>query len=335
MKTIADDEENQWVKLERRERYNHILIDDFEGNKVKVKTYNSETTEYSTISQNLKLILYQLTHDQKYAMFLFGVYNVKMQGAGAQSELKIIKKSYILVRKTREELTRIFESDQQEELIKKTEKVILIKSYYDMSYHGFNDIQSYQFDESEYNEDDPEQSKKQHTPFRDIELLLANGDGIEQDRLNFIPFIYQERLNGKSNMFVVFDIIQNRATQMISISPSLANLEYLYEDENGYNMFMLARSSEVEMSSQDDSSEKSFTQKVTYSVFNLYRERIGRIQGEEFLIIHTPETTKIQTIGLKHLLFSKECMQAYSWEKIRDSKAVPFDDNGITKGCTI
>ena len=193
MKTIADDEENQWVKLERRERYNHILIDDFEGNKVKVKTYNSETTEYSTISQNLKLILYQLTHDQKYAMFLFGVYNVKMQGAGAQSELKIIKKSYILVRKTREELTRIFESDQQEELIKKTEKVILIKSYYDMSYHGFNDIQSYQFDESEYNEDDPEQSKKQHTPFRDIELLLANGDGIEQDRLNFIPFIYQER----------------------------------------------------------------------------------------------------------------------------------------------
>jgi len=50
MKTIADDEENQWVKLERRERYNHILIDDFDGNKVKVKTYNSETTEYSTIS---------------------------------------------------------------------------------------------------------------------------------------------------------------------------------------------------------------------------------------------------------------------------------------------
>ena len=54
--------------------------------------------------------------------------------------MKIIKKSYILVRKTREELTRIFQSNQQEELIKKTEQVILIKSYYDMSYHGFNDI---------------------------------------------------------------------------------------------------------------------------------------------------------------------------------------------------
>lgn len=48
----------------------------------------------------------------KYAMFLFGVYNVKMQGAGAQSEMKIIKKSYILVRKTKEELTRIFQSNQ-------------------------------------------------------------------------------------------------------------------------------------------------------------------------------------------------------------------------------
>lgn len=34
---------------------------------------------------------------------------------------------------------------------------------------------------------------------------------------------------------------------MISISPSIANLEYLYEDENGYNMFMLARSSDIEM----------------------------------------------------------------------------------------
>ena len=54
-----------------------------------------------------------MTKDQKYAMFLFGVYNVKMQGAGAQSDLKVIKKSYILVRKTREELISIFESRGQ------------------------------------------------------------------------------------------------------------------------------------------------------------------------------------------------------------------------------
>ena len=28
-------------------------------------------------------------------------------------------------------------------------------------------------------------------------------------------------------------------------------------------------------------------------------------------------------------------MQAYSWEKIRDSKAVPYEDEGVVKGCTI
>ena len=94
-------------------------------------------------------------------------------------------------------------------------------------------------------------------------------------------------------MFVVFDIIQNRATQMISISPSLANLEYLYEDENGYNMFMLARCSEVETSTQDSNSDSKIEQTVIYQVFNLYRERIGRIQGEEFLISHRADTTTI------------------------------------------
>lgn len=36
----------------------------------------------------------------------------------------------------------------------------MIKSYYDMSYHGFNDIQSYQFDESENNDDDTEQNQE-------------------------------------------------------------------------------------------------------------------------------------------------------------------------------
>lgn len=36
------------------------------------------------------------------------------------------------------------------------------------------------------------------------------------------------------------------------------------------------------------------------------------------------------------LLFSKDCMQAYSWEKIRESKAQPYkDENDVIKGCTI
>lgn len=112
MKKLKDDDEGEDIeRLEPNERQNHIWIDDFEGNKVKVRTYNSETTEYSTISQNLKLILHQMTSDNKYGMFLFGVYNVKMQGAGAQSDIRVLKKSYILVRKTRDELNKIFQSE--------------------------------------------------------------------------------------------------------------------------------------------------------------------------------------------------------------------------------
>lgn len=35
-------------------------------------------------------------------------------------------------------------------------------------------------------------------------------------------------------------------------------------------------------------------------------------------------------------MFSKDCMESYSWDKIRESRAVPyFDDGGIAKGCTI
>ena len=47
-------------------------------------------------------------------------------------------------------------------------------------------------------------------------------------------------------MFIVFDIAHNKATEIINVSPSQCNLEYLYEDENGCNMFMLVRTSELE-----------------------------------------------------------------------------------------
>ena len=64
--------------------------------------------------------------------------------------------------------------------------------------------------------------------------------------MNFIPFIYQERLNPQANMFIVFDINHNKPTDIINISPSIANIEHIYEDENGCNMFMLARTSDLE-----------------------------------------------------------------------------------------
>jgi len=245
-KTDQNDESKTIKKLESRERQDHVLIDDFQGNKVKIMTFRTETTEFSTIPQNLKLILYQLTNDKKHAMFLFAVYNVKMQGAGAQSELKIIKKSYILVRKTQEELQRIFQSKPTEELIKKNEQVMLIKSYFDISPKRFDEIQNYQFGDDGKNDDNQlDTSATAESPFRDIELTLCSGSGYEKLRFNYIPFIYQERLSGTTSMIIVFDILQNRATEIISISPSQANLDYIYEDENGCNTFMLCRTSEL------------------------------------------------------------------------------------------
>lgn len=139
-------------------------------------------------------------------------------------------------------------------LIQKNEKVILIKSYFDMSYHGFNDIQNFQFDVEENDQNDERESEEKETmtPFRDVEILLSSGVGIETQRMNFIPFIYQESHSKTSNMFIVFDINQNKPTDIINISPSQANIEHIYEDENGCNMFMLARTSEIEETKKQD-----------------------------------------------------------------------------------
>lgn len=75
---------------------------------------------------------------------------------------------------------------------------------------------------------------------------------------------------------------------------------------------------------------------VKYQVFTLYRERIGRMFGEEFLMNHDEKKTQIQTIGQKHLLFSRDVMKNFQWENIRRSEAHPYlDENNSTKGCVI
>ena len=47
-------------------------------------------------------------------------------------------------------------------------------------------------------------------------------------------------------MLITFDILQNKVTDIISISPSQANSAYIYEDDNGCNKFMLCRSLELQ-----------------------------------------------------------------------------------------
>lgn len=52
---------------------------------------------------------------------------------------------------------------------------------------------------------------------------------------------------------------------------------------------MLCRSSDM----QEFELEGLYAQRIKYHVFTLYRERIGRIQGEELLVTYNQSDTRI------------------------------------------
>jgi hypothetical protein len=88
---------------------------------------------------------------------------------------------------------------------------------------------------------------------------------------------------------MVFDILQNKFSQILSIAPSPENADQLYEDLNCFNRFMMCRTSDVY--------EESDRQLVKFQLFTLYKENIGRLFCEEFLFRHNRNGTFIQTIG--------------------------------------
>lgn len=57
------------IQLSSDEKKNHVFIDDFDGNKKKVKTY----LFYD--QQQLRLIFYQQSNQGQYALFIFAIYN--------------------------------------------------------------------------------------------------------------------------------------------------------------------------------------------------------------------------------------------------------------------
>lgn len=234
------------IKLNQEEKMNHVFIDDFEGKKRRIKTF--ELTCSFSIPQQCRLIYYQITADSKFAFFLFAVYNVLIKkGRNQSADLNIVKKSYIIVRKTKEEMIKILASNGKIEVINENEEVLIIKSFNDFSTIKFIDIQEYQIssDDSLKNDDEFSEDDTETTKYQNIELTVPS-IGCENDKflLNFIPFIYQER-NSSENKFILFDITKSEATEIISIQPSPNNREFLYEDENGYNSFMICRSSDV------------------------------------------------------------------------------------------
>ena len=59
----------------------------------------------------------------------------------------------------------------------------------------------------------------------------------------------------------------------------------MYEDDRGYNHFMICRTSDI---FEGDMTRKGSFQSARYQIFMLYTEKIGRFFNEEFLIRADP-----------------------------------------------
>ena len=109
-----------------------MLIDDFKGNKVKVKTHNgigadTQWPPHGTLryAQRVMLILQQPS--SLYACFVFAVYTRRSTANAGLSATESTKteKSYIFVRKTNHEMVQLFEKEDQP-LIEDDDEVLLL-----------------------------------------------------------------------------------------------------------------------------------------------------------------------------------------------------------------
>ena len=87
--------------------------------------------------------------------------------------------------------------------------------------------------------------------YRDTQLQFPK-DVLNRD-CDLCVFVYQERSNNENNKLIVYDIIKHEEyrpnfcqPETYSINPSPANCNFIDEDENGYNTFLLCMSSDLE-----------------------------------------------------------------------------------------
>ena len=66
------------------------------------------------------------------------------------------------------------------------------------------------------------------------------------DQLNFFVFVYQEKSNNDNNKLIVFDIDTFEQPEHYSINAAPAACDFIFEDEEGFNTFILSRTSEIE-----------------------------------------------------------------------------------------
>lgn len=119
--------------------------------------------------------------------------------------------------------------------------------------------------------------------------------------MDFFVFIYQERSDYENNKLMVFNVRDFDQPEHYSINPSPNSIDYIFEDEEGYNTFLMTRTSEIENFKWNISGSKSVSdiQRARYQIFTLYSEKVGRIQGEEFLVQIDEYGARAHTIGQK------------------------------------
>lgn len=71
---------------------------------------------------------------------------------------------------------------------------------------------------------------------------------------------------------------------------------------------MISRTSEVEDFEYNPNGGKNHEdiQRARYQIFTLYSEKVGRIQGEEFLVQKDEHGARAHTIGQKQILLSNK-----------------------------
>lgn len=240
------------IQLSGNELLDHVFIDDFNGNKMKVKTHEVLKTNNNKPSQQLSLLLYQQASNGQHVLFMFAVYNGEyegIQGDGEQNNI-LVKKSYIFVRKSKKDMISIFQSMCQKHILYKEDEVLILKNMQHLESIRFDELRNYQFAEEDSQQnndgvDDADRNKFIGRPYPYIELKLTMCKPNDQCKINFVPVIYQEKQQVKFNSIMVFDIVENKFSQILSIAPSPENADQLYEDTNCFNKFMICRTSDV------------------------------------------------------------------------------------------
>ena len=92
---------------------------------MKIKTY--DLVEDEDKQQLCKLILYQQSQGNDYVFLLFLVQNRLQLGADGEG---IIKRNYVFIRKSYQEMLGIFQSMCKEVVIQNDDRVLIMKSYY-------------------------------------------------------------------------------------------------------------------------------------------------------------------------------------------------------------